>query len=184
MLNPAEIGSGMGRLAVKLGGIVAGAFLAVAILDYFFQLYQHEKQLRMTKQEVMREMKDTEGDPLIKSRMRSLAMNMRRSRMMTDVPNADVVVTNPTRIAVALKYDPANAGAPVVVAMGARKIAKRIREIALQSGVPIVENKPLAQALLATARVGDPIPSAVYVAVAEVLAFVFRQDPRTAPVSR
>lgn len=175
LLAPADMAKGMMDLMVKLTFIVGLVFGVIAIADYLFQVFQYERQLRMTRHEVTQEMKETDGDPLMKSRIRSFAMAMRRKRMLTEVPRADVVVTNPTRLAVALRYDPARASAPVVVAMGARKLAARIREIAEKSGVPIVENKPLAQALMATARVGEPVPSALYVAVAEILAFVYRQ---------
>lgn len=151
------------------------AYLVIAGTDYAWQVWQHEQQLRMTKEEVKQESKESEGDPLIKSRIRSLARSRIRKQMFDKVPTADVVITNPTRIAVALRYDPLLAGAPVVLAMGQRKIAQRIRELAKEAGVPIIENKPLARALLATAKVGEPIPSALYVAVAEVLAFVIRR---------
>jgi flagellar biosynthetic protein FlhB len=129
----------------------------------------------MTKQEVIREHRETEGDPLIKSRIRSIAMSMARKRMLQDVPTADVVVVNPTHVAVALKYDMTVALAPVVVAMGQRKLAARIKQIALESHVPVIENKPVARALLATATVGQPIPPALYAVIAEILAFVYRQ---------
>lgn len=151
------------------------AFLALAGADYLYQLWDHERQLRMSREEVKQELKETEGDPLVRSRLRSLGRSLARRRMMAAVPTADVVVTNPTHIAVALKYDPSVAAAPVVVAMGERKVAERIRALALSAGVPVVENRPLARALLATGRVGQPIPPALYVAVAEVLAFVIRQ---------
>ena len=164
------LGAGTGML------LTAGlAYLVIAGADYAWQLWQHEQKLRMTKEEVKQENKDTEGDPLIKSRLRSLARARLRRQMFDQVPTADVVVTNPTRIAVALRYDPQLSGAPIVLAMGQRKIAQRIRELALKAGVPVIENKPLARALLATARVGEPIPAALYVAVAEVLAFVIRR---------
>ncbi len=167
------------RLAFKVAFVTGLSFVVIAALDYMFQLYQHARQLRMTKQEVVREHKDTEGDPLIKSRIRSLARSLNRSRMMADVPKADVVVTNPTHLAVALKYDPTVSMAPVVLAMGKRKLAQRIKEIAKASGVPLVENKPLAQALVATSTVGQSIPPQLYLAVAEVIAFVYKKRNRT-----
>src|SRR5690606_26538006 len=163
------------RLATRLFLTAGLAFLALAAADYFYQLWEHERGLRMTKEEVKQELKDTEGDPMIRSRMRALGRSLARRRMMAEVPTADVVVTNPTHIAVALRYDPSVAAAPIVVAMGERKLAQRIKEIALAAGVPVIENRPLARALLATGRIGLPIPPDLYVAVAEVLAFVIRQ---------
>jgi flagellar biosynthesis protein FlhB len=151
------------------------AYIALAAFDYAYQVWNHEKQMRMTKEEVKRETKETDGDPLVKSRMRSLGRSLLRKQMFADVPKADVVVTNPTHIAVALRYDPSISAAPIVLALGQRKIAERIKTIAREAGVPVIENKPLARALLATAKVGLPIPAELYVAVAEVLAFVIRR---------
>ena len=162
------------RLATRLFLTAGLAFLALAAADYLYQLWEHERGLRMTREEVKQELKDTEGDPMIKSRLRSLGRSLARRRMMAAVPTADVVVTNPTHIAVAL-VRPGARGGPVVVAMGQRKLAQRIKEIALAAGVPVIENKPLARALFATGRIGLPIPPELYVAVAEVLAFVYRQ---------
>ncbi|HXE56384.1 MAG TPA: flagellar biosynthesis protein FlhB [Gemmatimonadales bacterium] len=163
------------QLGVRLALATGVVFLALAAADYAYQRWRHEKSLRMTRPEVRREHKEDEGDPLIKSRMRSIAQARIRRQMLRDVPKADVVVTNPTHIAVALKYDPAAASAPVVLAMGQRKVAERIKAIARAAGVPCVENRPLARALLETAKVGAPIPPALYVAVAEVIAFVLRR---------
>jgi flagellar biosynthetic protein FlhB len=162
-------------LAFKLAAVSGVSFLALAAADYGYQAYKLEKSLRMTKQEVVREHRETEGDPLIKSRIRSIALSMARKRMLQDVPQADVVVVNPTHIAVALKYDLTVALAPVVVAMGQRKLAERIKKLALDAQVPVIENRPVARALLATATVGQPIPPALYAVVAEILAFVYRQ---------
>lgn len=162
-------------LAFKLATVTGLSFLVLAAADYGYQVYKLEKSLRMTKQEVVREHRETEGDPLIKSRLRSIAMSMARRRMLQEVPTADVVVVNPTHIAVALKYDLTVALAPVVVAMGQRKLAERIKRLALEAHVPVIENKPVARALLATAVVGQPIPPALYAVVAEILAFVYRQ---------
>lgn len=162
-------------LAVKLALHVGLAFLLLAGADYGFQVFQYEKSLRMTKQEIKRESRESEGDPLIKSRIRALGRQLARKRMLRDVARADVVVTNPTHIAVALKYDPLRAGAPIVLAMGERKVAERIKALAAQAGVPLVENRPLARALLGSATVGQQIPAALYAAVAEVLAYVYRR---------
>ena len=150
------------------------AYLALALADYGWQWWQHEKSLRMTKEEVKQEMKQTEGDPHVKQRRRAIARSYARRQMMKDVPKADVVIINPTHIAIAIKYDPNVAPAPIVLAIGQRKIAERIKAIAKESGVPMVENKPLARALLKTAKVGTLIPYELYMAVAEVLAYVLR----------
>jgi flagellar biosynthetic protein FlhB len=172
------------ELAIRMAMFVGLVFLAIAAMDYGFQVWQFEKSLRMTKQEVMQEHRESEGDPQVKGRIRQLQKAMARKRMLTNVATADVVVTNPTRIAVALKYDPLVSPAPVVLAMGERLLAKRIREIAKRAGVPIIENKPLARALFATAKVGTPIPPALYVAVAEVIAFVFKRKGTALPARR
>lgn len=163
------------RYAVKLLMTAGFSYLALALLDYLYQVWQHEKGLRMTKEEVKQEHKQNEGDPLVKARMRAMGRALARRQMFQDVPKADVVITNPTHIAVALKYDPKQADAPIVLAMGQRKIAQRIKAIAAEANVPMVENRPLARALLASARVGSAIPAELYIAVAEVLAFVIRE---------
>ncbi len=159
------------RLLLSAGA----AYLVLALADYGFQVWQYERSLRMSKEEIRRELKETEGDQILKVRRRTMARSLARRRMLLAVSDADVVVTNPTRLAVALRYDPAEASAPVVVAMGARKMAERIRVLAREAGVPIVENRPLARALWKMGRVGFPIPVELYVAVAEVLAWVIRQ---------
>ena len=156
--------------------VTAGlAYLFVAAADYAFQFWQHLRSMRMTKDEVRRELKMQDGDPLLKSRQRSIARSRARRQMFADVPKADVVIVNPTHIAIALRYDPLAAPAPIVLAMGQRLIAERIKALAHEHGVPVIENKPLARALLAAARVGMMIPAELYIAVAEVLAFVIRQ---------
>jgi len=171
-------------LALKMAFLTGLAFLAIAGLDYGFQLFQFEKSLRMTKQEVVQEHKETDGDPQVKGRIRQLQRQMARKRMLQNVATADVVVTNPTHIAVALKYDPLVAAAPLVVAMGERLIAQRIKELAFKAGIPVIENKPLARALLASAKVNEPVPPALYVAVAEIIAFVFRKRGSQLPARR
>lgn len=158
------------RLLVSAGA----AYLALALADYGYQIWQHEKQLKMSREEIKKEVKESEGDQVMKVRRRTMARQMARRRMILAVPDADVVVTNPTHIAVAIKYDPKVADAPIVLAMGERKVAERIKEIARQNSVPTVENKPLARALFATAKVGMPIPFDLFVAVAEILAWVYR----------
>lgn len=157
-----------------IGWRVGLALLGLGIFDYAYQRWEYERNLRMTKQEVKDEYKETEGDPLIKSRMRQRARQMAMSRMMQAVPEADVVITNPTHIAVALQYDAKTMTAPTVVAMGQGYIAQKIREIAQEHDIVIVENKPLARALFETAEIGEVIPADLYQAVAEVLAFVYR----------
>lgn len=156
--------------------VAAGlAYLVLALADYGWQVWQHEKRLRMSREEIKKELKESEGDQVVRVRRRTMARQLARRRMLLSVSQADVVVTNPTHIAVALKYDPEVADAPVVLAMGERKVAERIKELARQHRVPTVENKPLARALFATARVGLPIPVELFVAVAEILAWVYRQ---------
>ncbi len=151
------------------------AYLVLAAADYAYQLWQHEKSLKMSKEDVRQENKQNEGDPMLRHRARSLARARLRRQMFEDVKNADVVIVNPTHIAIALRYDPLKAPAPIVLAMGQRKIAERIKAIAFEHRVPVIENKPLARALLASANVGQMIPAELYAAVAEVLAFVIRQ---------
>jgi len=162
------------RYTVRMLASAGGAYLVLAAGDYIWQWWRHEKSLRMTKEEVKLEMKQNDGDPQIKQRRRAIARSYARRQMMKDVPNADVVIVNPTHIAIAIKYDPKVAPAPIVLAIGQRKIAERIKAIAAEAGVPMVENKPLARALLKTAKVGTLIPYELYMAVAEVLAFVLR----------
>ena len=146
----------------------------IAAIDVPFQLWEYHRRLRMTKEEVRQEMKEQEGDPQIKARIRAAQREMSRRRMMTNVPTADVVVTNPTHYSVALKYDPDRAGAPVVVAKGKDLIALNIRELAKANGVPILEAPPLARALYAHCELEQQIPAALYTVVAEVMAWVFQ----------
>lgn len=157
-----------------LGLRIALLLLALAVLDYLWQRFEYLRKLRMSRQEIKDERKQQEGDPMIKSRIRSIQLEAARKRMMQDVKEADVVVTNPTTLAVALKYDQQRMAAPVVVAKGARLIAERIKEIARANDIPIVENKPLARLLYKAAEVGQEIPDNLYKAVAEVLAYVYR----------
>jgi len=150
------------------------AMMVLAVADYAYQRWQHEQSLKMTKQEIKDERKQSEGDPQIKARIRSLQRQTAYHRMIAEVPQADVVITNPTHLAVALRFDPAEMAAPRVVAKGADHIAERIRDIAREHDVPLVENPALAQALHRMADVGDTIPVELYRAVAEVLAYVYR----------
>lgn len=153
--------------------IILGLAL-VAVIDVPFQLWQYRRKLRMTKDEVKREHKEQEGDPHVKARVRSLQREMARRRMMTEVPKADVVVTNPTQFSVALKYDSEKMGAPVVVAKGRGEIALKIREVATEHKVPMLEAPPLARALHSHCDVGEAVPPALYTAVAEVMAYVYQ----------
>jgi flagellar biosynthetic protein FlhB len=162
------------KYAVRMLATAGGCYLALAAADYIYQWWQYEQSLKMTKDEVKQEMKQQDGDPHIKQRRRSIARSYARRQMMKDVPNADVVIVNPTHIAIAIKYDPTVAPAPIVLALGQRLVAEKIKAIAIESGVPIVQNIPLARALVKTAKVGTLIPYDLYMAVAEVLAFVFR----------
>lgn len=175
VMVPSSIASAVGRASQGFLVQTGLAFLVLGALDYGWQWWQQERGMKMSRQEVIDEFRESEGDPRVKARMQSLARERARQRMMQDVPTADVVVVNPTHIAVALRYDPAEAGAPVIVAMGQRKIAERIRAIASAAGVPVVQNKPVARALFAGGAVGRVIPPALYAAVAEILAFVYRQ---------
>ena len=149
------------------------ALLVLAILDYGFQYWRHERDLRMTPQEVREEMRNLEGDPQIVARRRAVQRQLVLHRLSSAVPKADVVITNPTELAVAVQYEPKTMAAPVVVAKGAGILAQRIRRIALEHGIPIVEKKPLAQALYREVEVNHPIPHDNYAAVAEVLAYVY-----------
>jgi len=164
----------MGEMSLEILIWVLLAMIFLAVVDYIFQRFTYLKNLRMTKQQVKDERKDTEGNPQIKQRVRSVQLEMMRRRMMTAVPDADVVVTNPTEIAVAIKYDRGKGEAPVVVAKGRGMIADKIREIALAHDVPIVENKPLARLLYKTVEISQLIPDHLYKAVAEILAYVYR----------
>jgi flagellar biosynthetic protein FlhB len=169
-----EVAASMGRLSLLLALKIGVVIFIIAVLDYLFQRYDYEKSIRMSKKELKDEYKDTEGDPLIKSRTRQLQREMSRHRMMQEVPTADVVITNPTEIAVALRYDQEEMTAPVVVAKGERLIAQMIREIAIKHNIPIVEDKPLARALFKMCDIGQMVPANLYRAVAEVLAYVYR----------
>lgn len=156
-----------------LVGVVA-VMLLIAIADLLYQRYAHRHELRMSKQEIKDENKQSEGDPQIKARIRGLRLERSRQRMMAAVPKADVVVTNPTHYAVALQYDAAEMGAPKLVAKGVDHLAARIRELAKENGVPIVENPPLARAIYATVEVNQEIPGEHYKAVAEIIGYVMK----------
>jgi len=150
------------------------AMIVLVIIDYAFQKWEFENRIKMTKQEVKEEFKKSEGDPLIKSRIKSIQMEMARKRMMQDVPEADVVITNPTHLAVALKYDGTSMTAPKVIAKGSRKISEKIKDVASKHGIPVLENKELARNLYSLVDVGQEIPPALYQIVAELLAYIYK----------
>ncbi len=162
------------NLCIDIGMKVGYFFIIIAILDFVYQKYSHNKKLRMSKQDIKDEYKQTEGDPIIKSQIRQKMRESALKRMMQEVPGADVVITNPTHFAVAVKYDREKEGAPIVVAKGVDHLAQKIKDVAKENKVEIVENKPLARALYNTVEVGKEIPPELYQAVAEVLAFVYK----------
>ncbi len=162
--------------ARTIGYVVVGVAIAAAAADYMLARSQFERDIRMTRQEMREEMRRSEGDPLVRARLRSLQRRAARMRMLQRVKEADVVIVNPTHYAVALKYDAKSMQAPEVVAKGRNYIAERIKEEAIAQGVPIVPNEALAQALHRSVEVGHPIPPALFRAVAEVLAYVYRQQ--------
>jgi flagellar biosynthetic protein FlhB len=169
-----QILSFMGFVALEIIFYVLLVMIFLALLDFAFQKFTYRENLRMTKQEIKEERKETDGNPQIKQRIRTVQMEMARKRMMSAVPSADVIVTNPTHISVAIKYDTNKFAAPLVVAKGVGPIALRIREIAKENGVPLVEDKPLARTLNKTVQVGQMIPASLYKAVAEILAYVYK----------
>jgi flagellar biosynthetic protein FlhB len=153
---------------------IMGGMLLIVAIDVPFQLWEHNKQLKMTKEEVRQEAKEAEGDPQVKGRIRKMQREMARRRMMKEIPTADVVVTNPTHYSVALKYSEGGMSAPIVVAKGSHHLAAKIKEIAIANNVPILEAPPLARALNKYTELGEAIPEALYNAVAEVLAYVYQ----------
>ena len=170
----------VGRVAFTIMMLTCLVLIVMALLDYFYQRWEFEKSIRMSRQEIKEEFKHTEGDPLVKSRIRKIQRDMARKRMMAGIPEADVVITNPTHLAVALRYDQDNMNAPVVIGKGAGYVAEKIRDIAAEHKIPIVENKPVAQVLYRITGVGDMIPEDLYRAVAEILAYVYRMKEKSA----
>lgn len=177
-LTPLGAGIAVSKLVLGVWLRIVIATLVLGILDFAFQRWQYGRDLMMTAQEAKEEARQFEGDPRIKQRIRQIQRQMAMKRMMAEVPKADVIITNPVRFAVALRYDMANMEAPVVVAKGARLLAKRIREIAEEHDVPIVEKPELARALFKSIEIGQAVPEALFKAVAEVLAFVYKIDKR------
>lgn len=164
----------LGELVLWVFFAISASLILIALVDVPFQRWNHTRQLKMTKQEVKDESKDTEGNPEIKGRIRKVQMEMSQQRMMQDVPDADVIITNPTHYAVALKYDQAGSGAPTVVAKGADLVAQQIRTVAEANQVTVLSAPPLTRAVYFSTEIGDEIPSGLYFAVAQVLAFVFQ----------
>lgn len=167
----------VGNIVVKLLSNLCVVLFGLAIADYLYQRWELEKEMMMTKQEIKEEIKSREGDPMIKARVRRIQRDLANRRMMDDVKKADVIVTNPTHIAVALKYDDTMV-APKVIAKGADLMAEKIRNLARELNIPIVENKPLARTMFKTIKIGQTIPRELYTAVAEVLSYIYRLKRR------
>lgn len=173
-LNPESSVAYLASLTVKMGFFCALGLLVIALLDYMYQKFDFEKNIRMSKQDIKDEFKNIEGDPLIRSRIKQRQREMAMRRMMQEVPSADVVITNPTHYAIALKYDERERDAPFVVAKGVDFMAQKIKMIAKEHDVIIVENRPLARALYDQVEIGEEIPEEFFKAVAEILAYVYR----------
>ncbi|MCF6265586.1 MAG: flagellar biosynthesis protein FlhB [Desulfuromusa sp.] len=167
----------LGQVAFLVIGKTCGIMIALAAIDFAFSHYEMEQKMKMTKQEVKEEFKETEGDPQLKARVRSVQQEMARKRMMAEVPNADVIVTNPTHLSIAISYQRSEMDAPRIVAKGADHLAFRIREIAKEHQVPIIENKPMARALYRQ-EIGEEIPEEMFTAVAELLAYIYSLKKR------
>jgi len=164
----------LGNWLVALAFQLSLGLFVLAAFDYGFQLWKFEQDIKMTKQEVRDEMRHMEGDPHIRQKRREAHRKLANARQVQQAKNADVVITNPTEIAVAIKYDATKMEAPIVLAKGKDLLAARIRKVAAENGIPIVEKKPLAQALYRLVKVGQPIPVELYAGVAEILAYVYR----------
>lgn len=177
LLSQKSIGyslSFIGSLTLKMATVSAIILLCLAILDYMYQKYEFEKGIRMSKQDIKDEYKKAEGDPLIKSKIKERQRQMSMNRMIQDLPTADVLITNPTHYAIAIKYDAETMAAPMVIAMGKDHIALKIKEKAKELEIVIMENKPLARALYHQVEIGDYVPEELFLAVAEVLAYIYR----------
>ena len=171
-----EIGTALvsvGDLIIQLGIKISMCFLVIAMVDYFYQKHKFAEDMKMTKQEVKDEYKNSEGDPQIKGKIKARMREASQRRMMQSLPEADVVITNPTHLAVALKYDKEKSTAPVVIAKGADYLAEKIKKIARENQIEIVENKPVARMLYYNVDVEQEIPPELYQAVAEILAYVY-----------
>jgi len=173
--SPFEILVETKYLAIRMMIGILIALLAIALADFLYQRWEFMKQMRMTKQEVKDEYKQTEGDPFIKGKLKQLRMEKARQRMMQNVPKADVIITNPTHYSIALKYDTEISDAPIVIAKGVDEVAMRIREIAKEHDIILYENKPLARSLFDTVEIDQPIPVELYKAVAEIISYVYKK---------
>lgn len=173
--NIAEVGKLIFDMCVSVAIKASVALIVLGFADYIYQWFDFEKNLKMTKEEIKQEYKTTEGDPMIKSKRREKQRQMSMSRMMQSLPQADVVITNPTHYAMALRYNEKESSAPVVIAKGKDYTAQKIKQKARELGIEIVENKPVAQALYVACEIGDVIPEDMFAAVAEILAFVFKK---------
>jgi flagellar biosynthetic protein FlhB len=178
--DPSQLIPVLGGAVMRLTGWVLALLLLLAAADVTFQRWDLSRRLKMSVQDVREEMKQSEGDPLLKRRQRNAQMDTAYNRMISDLPRADVVVANPVHLAVALQYDQSRMRAPRVIAKGRRLVAQRIKDIARENGIPVIEDKPLARSLFKACAVGDEIPGDLYRAVAELLAFVFRLKRRSA----
>jgi flagellar biosynthetic protein FlhB len=172
--GPWDTLSTVGQLAAVMGIAASFVLLFISILDFFYQKFDYEKNLRMSKQDIKDEHKNTEGDPIIKSRIKQRQREMAMRRMMQEVPHADVVITNPTHYAIAIKYNDGDMDAPVVVAKGLDFVAQKIKLIAKENEIVMVENRPLARSLYDEVEIGDRIPEQFFKAIAEILAYVYR----------
>lgn len=181
-LDVVQLGYFIADLSLKTVLWVGLALVVLALLDYGLQRWKHEQDLKMTHQEIREEMKDLQGDPHVVARRRQIQRQLVTSRIASSVPKADVIVTNPTELAVAIQYNPEEMAAPVVVAKGAGVLAQRIRRLGLENNIPIVERKPLAQMLYKDVDIGKPVPTESYAAVAEVLAYVYQLKGKKIPV--
>ncbi|HEU5315384.1 MAG TPA: flagellar biosynthesis protein FlhB [Chloroflexota bacterium] len=179
-MQPGVAGFAISGAMMQVVWRVAVAFVVIAAADFMYQRWFYERSLRMSKEEIKEELKQSEGNPHIRARLRQRARALARQRMMQQVPSADVVITNPTHFAIAIKYE-SGMDAPKVIAKGERLIAQQIKKMAREHNVPMVENKPLAQALFKACQIGQSVPPELYKAVAEVLAFVYRLRPDRAP---
>jgi len=180
-LSVPQIASTLFRCLMGTCVWIGAALFVLAILEYAFQKWKHEQDLMMSDQELRDELKETEGDPQVAARRRQVQRQMMMQRAESEVPKADVVVSNPTELAIAIQYDPLAMPAPIVLAKGAGVLAQKIRRIALENGIPVVERKPLAQLLYKTVEVGDVVPTEQYQAVAEVLRYVYQMQGKEIP---
>lgn len=174
-ISPMDMLTEMESLSIRMLIGILIVLLAISLADFLFQRWEFMKQMRMTKQELKDEYKQTEGDPYIKGKLKQLRMEKARQRMMQNVPKADVIITNPTHFSIALKYDPETSEAPIVIAKGVDEVAMRIREIAKEHDIILFENPPLARTLYDTVDIDEQIPEDLYKAVAEIISFVYKK---------